>query len=153
MFALVENNTVVLYPYGVSELSRDNPNTSFGKNLIDDELLSFGLQRVFFSTRPDVTWSQIAEESTPVFSVANQRWEQSWVIRDLTSDELQSKNDESSNNIRTQRNLKLAESDWTQGKDIPDSISTPWATYRQALRDITQQSSFPQTVSWPEVPL
>lgn len=54
--------------------------------------------------------------------------------------------------IRSQRNTLLSESDWTQAKDIPDSISTPWATYRQALRDIPQQAGFPETAVWPVKP-
>lgn len=152
MFALVENNTVVRYPYSVYDLSRENPNTSFGKNLSDDELLAFGMHRVFFSTRPDVSWSQTIEETNPVFNSESQRWEQSWIVRDLTADELQYKVDEHSASIRVQRNAKLLESDWTQGKDISESISTSWAAYRQALRDITSQSGFPSVVNWPTQP-
>lgn len=52
--------------------------------------------------------------------------------------------------VRARRDALLAASDWTQGKDIPDSISNAWAGYRQALRDIPQQEGFPASVSWPE---
>jgi hypothetical protein len=152
MFAIVENGAIFRYPYSVDNLLRDNPNTSFNVNLSDVELLEFKMQRVFFSTQPDILWSQTVEESTPTFNVANQRLEQSWIIRDLTADELQHKIDECSASVRDERNKKLFESDWTQGKDIPDSISIPWATYRQALRDITNQSGFPSTVVWPVQP-
>ena len=40
--------------------------------------------------------------------------------------------------LRRQRNVLLAESDWTQMSDSPltDSKKTEWATYRQALRDL-----------------
>lgn len=55
--------------------------------------------------------------------------------------------------IRKERNQLLQESDWTQGKDIPENISTPWANYRQQLRDITNQSTFPTSVTWPEKPM
>lgn len=54
--------------------------------------------------------------------------------------------------VRAKRNLLLSESDWTQGKDIPDSISSKWTTYRQALRDITSQEGFPNNVQWPQMP-
>lgn len=54
--------------------------------------------------------------------------------------------------IREKRNRLLAESDWTQGKDISDVISGPWAIYRQALRDIPSQSGFPLNVQWPAQP-
>jgi hypothetical protein len=55
-------------------------------------------------------------------------------------------------NVRAERNQKLSQSDWTQGKDIADDVSTAWATYRQALRDITLQEGFPENVTWPEIP-
>jgi len=53
--------------------------------------------------------------------------------------------------IRTERNDKLKDCDWTQ---IADSTAdkTAWATYRQALRDITTQSGFPWTITWPDAP-
>ena len=54
--------------------------------------------------------------------------------------------------IRAMRNQKLAELDWTQGKDIPESISAPAAIKRQALRDLTNQSGFPWTITWPDAP-
>jgi hypothetical protein len=45
----------------------------------------------------------------------------------------------------------LAESDWTQLPDAPVDKEA-WATYRQALRDITKQDGFPEDVEWPTRP-
>lgn len=59
---------------------------------------------------------------------------------------------EIANQVRAERDRKIAETDWTQGKDIPDNISTKWAVYRQALRDVPKQSGFPWTVQWPTQP-
>ena len=53
--------------------------------------------------------------------------------------------------IRAERDAKLLASDWTQVADAPVD-QTAWATYRQALRDITGQETFPESVIWPEVP-
>lgn len=55
--------------------------------------------------------------------------------------------------LRDQRDILLAESDWTQGKDISEYISQKWAPYRQALRDLTNQAEFPQNVTWPVKPI
>lgn len=52
---------------------------------------------------------------------------------------------------RAKRNALLATSDWTQVLDAPVDQAA-WATYRQALRDITAQVSFPQRVVWPAAP-
>lgn len=54
--------------------------------------------------------------------------------------------------IRADRDVRLAASDWTQLRDVPDATAALWATYRQALRDVTSQSGFPSTVTWPAAP-
>jgi hypothetical protein len=51
---------------------------------------------------------------------------------------------------RDERNRRLAALDWTQGKDIPDSISVTAALVRQGLRDVPTQAGFPWTVTWPD---
>ena len=53
--------------------------------------------------------------------------------------------------IRVKRNQKLLNSDWTQVLDAP-GYREVWATYRQALRDVPQQTEFPTTVDWPVEP-
>jgi hypothetical protein len=59
--------------------------------------------------------------------------------------------EEKAGQVRSERNTKLAATDWTQ---IADSTAdkTAWAAYRQALRDITSQAGFPWTIDWPEQP-
>jgi hypothetical protein len=52
---------------------------------------------------------------------------------------------------REERNRRLSALDWTQGKDIPDSISSPAAFVRQGLRDVPTQAGFPWDIVWPDV--
>ena len=61
------------------------------------------------------------------------------------------KDAEQAANVRNSRTEMLKDCDWTQ---IADSTADKavWATYRQALRDITAQSGFPWTITWPESP-
>jgi hypothetical protein len=59
---------------------------------------------------------------------------------------------EKAGQVRADRDSKIAATDWTQGKDIPDNVSSTWAAYRQALRDVPTQSGFPWTVQWPTKP-
>lgn len=54
--------------------------------------------------------------------------------------------------VRQRRNYLLTNSDWTQARDIPDEIALKWQPYRQALRDLTAQASFPTNVTWPTEP-
>ena len=54
--------------------------------------------------------------------------------------------------LRMERNNKLAETDWTQSRDVTLSNDADWKTYRQALRDITKDYKSLEDVKWPEKP-
>ncbi len=57
---------------------------------------------------------------------------------------------------REKRNFLLSQSDWTQLKDaqamMSESEKSSWTLYRQQLRDISKQASFPTEVDWPVQP-
>jgi hypothetical protein len=55
-------------------------------------------------------------------------------------------------NLRIERNNLLAETDWTQ---VPDAqVDAPvWAEYRQALRDLPQNTVDPRNPIWPTPPV
>lgn len=57
-----------------------------------------------------------------------------------------------STSARALRDKLLAESDYTQYTDVVLANKAEWATYRQALRDITKQSGFPTNITWPTKP-
>ena len=61
------------------------------------------------------------------------------------------KDAEQAKSVRATRGEKLKDCDWTQVADAPVD-QTAWAAYRQALRDITGQESFPWTITRPEQP-
>ena len=55
--------------------------------------------------------------------------------------------------LRKQRDFLLAETDWMGNQDY--SITDAWATYRQALRDVTSQTPSDDALSnitWPTKP-
>ena len=56
--------------------------------------------------------------------------------------------------LRTRRDDLLYKCDWTQLDDAPlsDDDKTAWRTYRQALRDLPQNTSDPNDVTWPTPP-
>jgi hypothetical protein len=53
--------------------------------------------------------------------------------------------------VRAERNRKLQACDWTQLSDIPLEKKMLWETYRQELRDITNQPD-PFNLIWPTKP-
>jgi hypothetical protein len=58
--------------------------------------------------------------------------------------------------IRAERNALLAATDWTQLLDartaMGEAKAAEWDAYRQALRDVPQQSGFPDVIEWPIKP-
>ena len=65
-----------------------------------------------------------------------------------------SKDAEQAKSVRASRDTKLAESDWRviKAAETATTLNAAWATYRQALRDVTAQSGFPWTITWPDAP-
>lgn len=68
-------------------------------------------------------------------------------LADLTVEELWSP-------VRAERDVRLAACDWTQLADCPLAVEAKaaWATYRQALRDLPESESDPESIVWPTTP-
>lgn len=58
--------------------------------------------------------------------------------------------DELATEARAERNRLLSATDWRFRSDLTPSQA--WVDYCQALRDITTQETFPQSVVWPTEP-
>ena len=80
----------------------------------------------------DFTWEESEEALT-----------QKWTITEKSDDDKAEK-------IRNTRNALLRLTDYTGMSDV--TMSAEMATYRQALRDVPQQSGFPSSVDWPTEP-
>jgi len=73
-------------------------------------------------------------------------------VIDKTESELEADLEVKKTQIRNHRNMLLKECDWTQGRDISEDIYIPWGEYRDLLRNVPQQESFPHNVIWPVPP-
>jgi len=148
-----ETNELLQYPASMSDLRRSFPNTSFPKNLDNIDLSEFGYYPIINQSSPEYNPdTQYIRETNPVYS--NGSWNQTWEIVSYTAEELTNIEASKAENIRKDRNLLLANSDWTQLADngLSDTAQTAWRSYRQELRNLPQQSGFPSTVTWPEEP-
>ena len=56
-----------------------------------------------------------------------------------------------SEQVRAERDARLSATDYRMVSDAPWATE-PWATYRQALRDIPTSDGFPHNVVWPVEP-
>lgn len=79
------------------------------------------------------------------------QWFTKYSVADLDDEAKATKDAEQAKSVRTQRDDKLKDTDWTQVADAPVD-KTAWATYRQALRDLTKESGFPWDMTWPTDP-
>jgi len=79
------------------------------------------------------------------------QWYTKYSVADMDNEAKAATDAAQAKSVRDQRNTKLSESDWTQVADAPVDKAA-WATYRQALRDVTAQPAFPWTIDWPVAP-
>ena len=70
-------------------------------------------------------------------------------VESTTSDEQTDLTNQQWVNVRSERDLKLQETDWRASSDL--TLSDTWKTYRQALRDVPTQSD-PFNITWPTEP-
>jgi len=140
----------IIYPYTLDDLKRENSNVSFPISITNDILENFDVYPVQ-SVSVDDDYTKNIVEGTPIFS--GSVYIQTWNITDATEEEINTKKEEKWIEIRDIRDSLLAQSDWTQFQDSPITGSklTEWQTYRQSLRDITNQSN-PFSLTWPVRP-
>lgn len=148
--AFVEDGAITDYPIGIAEVKRRYPNTSFPSSLESEDLTSFGIHQVTSTAQPTFnSRTEQLEERTPALIDGN--WTQQWAVVDLPEATKNAIEQQEAQSVRSKRNSLLAASDWTQLGDTPvDGLL--WQTYRQELRDVTDQAGFPWDVTWPTEP-
>jgi len=150
MYVLTDGKAVLDFPYSLVGLRRDNPNTSFPNNLSEDELAEWGVLPVVPQNPPDHDpATENLNQANPTY--IRGQWQQAWAVSAASPEEVAERLEQQSSLMRQERNQRLEASDWTQLPDAPANIGT-WATYRQALRDVTGQNGFPWAVIWPAQP-
>lgn len=85
MFIKTTNGEIDQFPYTVGQFRRDNPNTSFPRNIPDDVLAAFGVFPVTLQERPQTSATQVAVMGSP--ALVNGSWSVGWTVRDKTADE------------------------------------------------------------------
>lgn len=152
-YAKIIEGAVVQYPITGTDIIFQYPNTSFPSGPLSEETMAqydcLPVTEVALPAYDQKT--QVMSEGPCVYNAASGQWQTSFVVRSKTAEELQADNNAKSQQVRSERNTKLAECDWTQLPDAPVSAQ-PWANYRQQLRDVTSQAGFPWDVQWPEAP-
>jgi hypothetical protein len=147
MYLRIVNNTTT-YPYTIKELRDSLPNVSLPANLSNEQLVEWDMYDVQFSAAPN-DYTKNITEGTPVLT--DGVYYQNWIQTDASESEINYRLENQWFIIREIRNQLLTECDWTQLSDIPTEIKNLWSSYRQDLRDITNQTN-PFNIIWPVKP-
>ena len=146
------------------EVRRMHSNTSLPRVWDADTCAFLGVDPVLEAPKPTTTgYTQVVRDGATQDAKGN--WVQAWQVVDMFQDTTEDGvtttkaeheaayqarlDDEAASSVRAARDAKLAETDWTGVSDV--TMTAEMTVYRQALRDITEQAGFPNTIEWPEV--
>lgn len=141
MYIKITDGTPAIYP--LANLSSDNPQTSFPRNITDELLATYN---VYPFTRSDIpTFDPLVSElQDGDFSQdSNGNWLLSYRVVNYSTDL-------ASSSVRQERNSLLQQTDYLALSD--NTLDSDMRIYRQSLRDISTQAGFPYNVVWPSKP-
>ena len=146
-------NQIVQYPYTLDMLRQENQNTSLPQSLSNRFLAKYHVFPVIVAAAPEYVEAThyIEQNNTPVYE--DNQWVVSWSVLEKSEQQATADTILKSKEIRNQRSVLLAATDWVVIKAIDEGIevSSEWKDYRKSLRDITSQPGFPWEISWPHL--
>ena len=153
MYVLVdENNNIVEYPYALSTLKKENPSVSFPRLMSEELLNSHNVYSVRSSDgEPYDEWTHTNTLDSMPSLEEDGFWSIGYTVVEKSEEEKEMHRATFASHARLKRDGLLKESDWTQLGDcqLTETQKAHWEAYRQALRDVTDQETFPQIIEWP----
>ena len=152
-------------------IRKSMPNTSLPR-IWTEEICNFlGIDPVLEAPAPTPSGEYKVVSRNGVVQDANGNWVEAYVERDMFADYVDedgvtvtkasqeeaytaTKNADAATAARATRDGLIASCDWMAIKafEAGTGVATEWATYRQALRDVSAQEGFPNDITWPEKP-
>jgi len=152
MHVKITNGSVDTYPYNVGQLRRENPNTSFPKQIPNDILEGYGVMPVTVADMPSINerTQKVEQASSP--SLVDDAWTIGWTTSSKTAEETQAWDDSMALLNRGKRDGLLADTDYFALSDV--TMDSDMTNYRQALRNITTHANWPnlEADDWPTKP-
>ena len=124
------------------------PNTSLPQQLTEALINSLGGDVVLEGAQSSPTRYQTMF-ADGVEQIAG-KWYTKYSVADMEQEAKDALDAQQATAVRTQRDAKLAETDWRYRRD--QTTTQAWDDYCQALRDVPSQSGFPWEVTWPTQP-
>ena len=142
------NNGQVMYEAEFRAYTKANGGPSW-ETTTTEVLEALGADVVFEGPQAQPTRYQVAFADG--VEQRDGKWYTKYSVANMNAEAITAKDAEQAKSVRASRDEKLKDCDWTQVADAPVDKAV-WATYRQALRDVTTQTGFPWTVTWPDAP-
>ena len=160
-------------------IRKDYPNTSLPRVWTTEICESLGIDEVSLTPQPEPTSEFKVVSRDGVTQDANGKWVYAWTEVDMFADYIRTdvaedgtetevtvtkaeqeqaytarKDEEAATAVRAERDKLIASCDWMAIKAFEGgtTVSAEWATYRQALRDVSAQAGFPNDITWPTQP-
>lgn len=145
----------------------DNKNMSLPKVWTANVCDALGVDPVLEAPAPQPSAAYKSVVRNGVVQDSNGNWVQAWVEREMFTEYTDENgdvqtvaaqktaydtliNNDLAKSARSKRDVLLKETDHYGLSDV--TMSDDMKTYRQALRDVPQQTDFPSTISWPTKP-
>ena len=149
------------------QVRSDNKNMSLPKVWTANVCDALGVDPVLAAPAPEPSAAYKAIVRNGVVQDSNGNWVQAWVEREMFTEYTDDNGDvqtvaaqktayDTANTAvrsaaeRSKRTALLMETDHYALADV--TMSDAMKTYRQALRDVPQQTDFPSTINWPTKP-
>lgn len=149
------------------QIRLDNKNMSLPKVWNANVCDALGVDPVLAAPAPEPSAAYKSVVRNGAVQDANGNWVQAWVEREMFTEYTDENgdvqtvaaqktaydtlvNNDLAKSARSKRDGLLKETDHYGLSDV--TMSSEMTTYRQALRDVPQQTDFPGTISWPEKP-
>ena len=142
------NDTVQQYPYSVGLLRKENPNTSFPKQVSAADMASFNVYPVTEVTPTVADTQKLVKVWTP--TLVGGEWVLAHEAVDLTSEDIAEATAVLAANAREQRDALLAATDFYALSDVV--MTSDMTTYRSDLRSVPTLTGFPSDFTWPTAP-
>lgn len=135
----------------ITNLAAQFPNVSIPVVLKTEDFDALGIDPILEGARPaGGPFCDIVREGVVEIDGA---WYWRYVAVDWSEEQIAAATEQQWASVRDQRNRLLAESDWivTKSLEAGEDVPTAWKDYRQALRDVTEQTD-PFAIVWPTKP-
>ena len=141
----VETRSAILAKY---------PNTSFPKPLTNTVIESLGYKTIKEGAQPSLTPPYESAVRDGIEEISDRGWFTKYKKVTATGDAKTKIDTDRALAVRTERDKKLHDCDWTQAADtaLASDKKADWATYRTSLRNLPAASGFPHTHTWPTAP-